>query len=249
MDSNGSTLSPEASRAGWDGIGSSRPPRGHTYLQSETNGLELRWRWSGKRDSNPRHSAWKADALPTELFPHRCNRFAACNAGQTTGWRVVDLNHRRRKPADLQSAPIDPSGNPPVLLHLCGCAVVSSAAWLQDRGSGCKDRVVRRVAWSWRWDSNPQPADYKSAALPIELHQRRNCTSDGHQPRLTAGRVPGLAWGPLVRCGRDMVDKSLRALCCRNGKFNVLVLGSLRLRRLPRIQGLRAQRKGRGRLV
>ena len=24
---------------------------------------------------------------------------------------------------------------------------------------------------SWRWDSNPQPADYKSAALPIELHQ------------------------------------------------------------------------------
>ena len=26
--------------------------------------------------------------------------------------------------------------------------------------------------WSWRWDSNPQPADYKSAALPIELRQR-----------------------------------------------------------------------------
>ena len=25
---------------------------------------------SGKRDSNPRPSAWKADALPTELFPH-----------------------------------------------------------------------------------------------------------------------------------------------------------------------------------
>ena len=24
---------------------------------------------SGKRDSNPRPSAWKADALPTELFP------------------------------------------------------------------------------------------------------------------------------------------------------------------------------------
>ncbi len=25
---------------------------------------------SGRRDSNPRHSAWKADALPTELLPH-----------------------------------------------------------------------------------------------------------------------------------------------------------------------------------
>jgi hypothetical protein len=29
-----------------------------------------RWRvWSGRRGSNPRHSAWKADALPTELLP------------------------------------------------------------------------------------------------------------------------------------------------------------------------------------
>ena len=26
--------------------------------------------WSGKRDSNPRHSRWQRDALPTELFPH-----------------------------------------------------------------------------------------------------------------------------------------------------------------------------------
>src|SRR5690606_19734047 len=25
---------------------------------------------SGRRDSNPRRSAWKADALPTELLPH-----------------------------------------------------------------------------------------------------------------------------------------------------------------------------------
>ena len=29
----------------------------------------LRRIWSGKRDSNPRPSAWKADALPTELHP------------------------------------------------------------------------------------------------------------------------------------------------------------------------------------
>ena len=28
------------------------------------------------------------------------------------------------------------------------------------------------VYWSWRLESNPQPADYKSAALPIELHQQ-----------------------------------------------------------------------------
>ena len=27
--------------------------------------------------------------------------------------------------------------------------------------------------WSWRQESNPRPADYKSAALPIELRQHR----------------------------------------------------------------------------
>ena len=29
------------------------------------------------------------------------------------------------------------------------------------------------VWWSWWTDSNPRPADYKSAALPTELHQHR----------------------------------------------------------------------------
>jgi hypothetical protein len=31
--------------------------------------LGRRRTWSGKRDSNPRPRAWKARALPTELFP------------------------------------------------------------------------------------------------------------------------------------------------------------------------------------
>ena len=30
--------------------------------------------------------------------------------------------------------------------------------------------------WSWWTDSNPRPADYKSAALPTELHQRHRVT-------------------------------------------------------------------------
>src|SRR5690606_35001550 len=34
--------------------------------------------------------------------------------------------------------------------------------WYRKRSSTC-----------WRWDSNPQPAVYKTAALPIELRQRR----------------------------------------------------------------------------
>lgn len=33
--------------------------------------------------------------------------------------------------------------------------------------------IVDRI-WSWWTDSNPRPADYKSAALPTELHQHLN---------------------------------------------------------------------------
>ena len=52
---------------------------------------------SGRRDSNPRPSAWKANALSTELLPQ-------------FWWAKMDSNHRRRKPADLQSAPFGHSG-------------------------------------------------------------------------------------------------------------------------------------------
>ena len=55
---------------------------------------------SGRRDSNPRPSAWKANALSTELLPQ-------------IKWAKMDSNHRRRKPADLQSAPFGHSGTCP----------------------------------------------------------------------------------------------------------------------------------------
>ena len=38
-----------------------------------------------------------------------------------------------------------------------------------------------RLQWSWWTDLNPRPADYKSAALPTELHQhfiKSSCLSD-----------------------------------------------------------------------
>ena len=56
---------------------------------------------SGRRDSNPRPSAWKANALSTELFPHLYN---------LKRWAKMDSNHRSRKTADLQSAPFGHSG-------------------------------------------------------------------------------------------------------------------------------------------
>ena len=74
---------------------------------------------------------------PNQIFPIKHSKW----------WAGKDSNLRRRKPADLQSAPFSHSGTYPD----CECLL--------------------REIWSWLWDSNPQPADYKSAALPIELNQ------------------------------------------------------------------------------
>ncbi len=50
---------------------------------------------SGRRDSNPRRSAWKADALPTELLPQNTGGLGSPPV-ETIGWRVMDSNHRRQ---------------------------------------------------------------------------------------------------------------------------------------------------------
>ena len=49
-----------------------RQPRSRSTYRSERDANRRHgWegRWSGRRGSNPRHSAWEADTLPTELLP------------------------------------------------------------------------------------------------------------------------------------------------------------------------------------
>ena len=52
----------------------------------------------------------------------------------------------------------------------------SSTADLQSAPFGHSGTYPYSITkkWSWWTDSNPRPADYKSAALPTELHQRLN---------------------------------------------------------------------------
>ena len=52
---------------------------------------------SGRRDSNPRPSAWKADALPTELRPLKTTLVKHVG--------VVGFEPTQLKATDLQSAP------------------------------------------------------------------------------------------------------------------------------------------------
>ena len=105
----GRTLSPSA--PDWTRQVALRSDLGPAFGRNLTNGtLEAhspRGVWSGKRDSNPRPSAWKADALAAELFP-----LWRPGTGDVW-WRGKDSNLRRHKPADLQSAPFGRSGTPP----------------------------------------------------------------------------------------------------------------------------------------
>ena len=52
--------------------------------------------------------AWKATVLPLN--------YSRAVTLEPAWWREVDSNHRRRKPADLQSAPVGRLGIPPVVL-------------------------------------------------------------------------------------------------------------------------------------
>ena len=97
--------------------------------------------WSGKRDSNPRPSAWKADALANWAIPaFETNLFLGVNMVERGGFEPP-----KAEPADLQSAPFGHSGTSP--------------QW----GS------LSILPWSQRRESNPRPTDYKSVALPSEL--------------------------------------------------------------------------------
>ena len=113
---------------------------------------ELHWRFalSGRRGSNSRPSAWKADALSTELLPQKSAR----PGGQALLflWAKMDSNHGRYKPADLQSAPFDHSGIRPLFFFIPR----------QPNSSG-RFRVLSLL--SLLSDSNQRPRDYKSRAL------------------------------------------------------------------------------------
>ena len=95
---------------------------------------------SGRRGSNPRPSAWKANALSTELLPQKPKTFQVLRM-----WAKMDSNHRSRKTADLQSAPFGHSGICPTYFQ--------------------RTTASQHLFLSLLSDSNQRPRDYKSRAL------------------------------------------------------------------------------------
>ena len=107
---------------------------GCAWRKEGTDKKRIRWKsfdnhlihQSGRRDSNPRPSAWKANALSTELLPQ-------------SQWARMDSNHRRHKPADLQSAPFGHSGTCP--LHCCNVCFKKRA----EDGTQTRDPQLGRL--------------------------------------------------------------------------------------------------------
>ena len=77
-------------------------------------------------------------------------------------WAKVDSNHR---PHDYQSCALTSWAIGP-LVEMSGIEPLTPC--LQGRCSPSWAIPPYQSRW---WDSNPRPADYKSAALPIELHR------------------------------------------------------------------------------
>ncbi len=113
---------------------------------------------SGRRGSNPRPTAWKAVALPTELLPlfkHPASAQAE-NAGlHPDSAQAEDTGRQTRGQGWIRTTELV-RGQIYSLLPL--------ATWLLAHIPG-EYSPLR----SQRRDSNPRPADYKSAALPTEL--------------------------------------------------------------------------------
>ena len=81
-------------------------------------------------------------------------------------WRGEDLNLRRRRRQIYSLFPL--TTREPLqtrkTMNNCQTSILAPSS-VFDR-------------WSWRWDLNPQPPDYKSGALPIELRQRYDLWSE-----------------------------------------------------------------------
>ncbi len=132
--------------------------------------------WSGKRDSNPRPSAWKADALATELLP----RFFLCPLSRSPdtafgGERRVRTSVGVRRqiysllPLATRASPHCPVEQSATNRSSRGTNQITG--WTFGRPPSVDFPRTSTRPWSWRRDLNPRPADYKSAALPPELRQ------------------------------------------------------------------------------
>ena len=79
------------------------------WPSSKTSSLKINS--SGRRDSNPRPSAWKADALPTELLPLVKFQYIVMRIVGVVGFEPTQPKHWIYSPAHLSNCGAPPLFN------------------------------------------------------------------------------------------------------------------------------------------
>ncbi len=121
--------------------------------------------WSGRRDSNPRPQPWQGCILPLNYFRKTCLSYFIKSAGE--GSRTPTP-----KALDPKSSASANSATPAYynlkrkMGRLMGIEPTSAGATIR-----CVNHfaTTAMIFWCRLEDLNPQPTDYKSVALPIEL--------------------------------------------------------------------------------
>ena len=126
-------------------------PFGWCFLLVGEDGFARLWTGRLAALERPRRSIhFRSASNPSSQRPIP-NKNTAFTGGAFAWWGKMDSNHRRHCQQIYSLSPLATREFPHMNLRLR------------------KQGVLR---WSWWTDSNPRPADYKSAALPAELHQR-----------------------------------------------------------------------------
>ena len=128
----------------------------------------------------------------TSSLPRKCSAAELCGPGGHDRIKGVvgreGIEPPQSKTADLQSA------------ELTTCSTYPrTALTLRDALPRGEENDLRSFLFSWsrRRDSNPEPAVYKTAALPIELRRRRRGRIP--HPRQSVQRHPWTLAPPSVR--------------------------------------------------
>ena len=129
----------------------------------------LAGRWSGWRESNPRHQLGRLRCYhcTTPAYPKKPRGASSAN-----WWRELDSNQRRLSQQIYSLPPLATRES----LHYTLFSIIprkrvsrKGRAILHFFHTLSITQTAMWLNWSRQQESNPWPADYKSAALPSEL--------------------------------------------------------------------------------
>lgn len=123
-------------------------------------------KWRRRTDLNRRIQESKSCALPLGNF----SLYGDCEGTRTLGQQLKRLLLFH---AELHNQMVGRAGIEPAVFLMC-------RIYSPERSPTTHTCPY----WSRWWDSNPQPIDYKSIALPVELH--RHCCVSGTRTRISS---------------------------------------------------------------